>query len=176
MSTRHAAPPRRRSAFSRLGDAVLNVLALGGVVCIVLVVLSFTLNISLIMFKTGSMAPTMPTGSLAVVREVPADSVVPGDVVTIARVGELPVTHRVVETSPGRDGATFLELKGDANEYEDPAGYDVTEVRKVLWSVPGLAKVVVWFSSPLVLALLTLSMAALVVAMFWPRTPKRPVP
>lgn len=173
MSTRHAASPRRRSAVSRAGDVVLNVLALGGVVCIVLVVLSFTMNISLIMFKTGSMAPTIPTGSLAVVREVPADSVVPGDVVTVDRVGELPVTHRVVETSPGRDGDTFLELKGDANEYEDPAGYSVREVRKVLWSVPGLAKVVVWFSNPLVLGLLTIGITVLVVAMFWPRSPKR---
>lgn len=170
MTAQHAAPPRR-SVASRLGDALLTVLALGGVVCIALVAAAFLFNVSLIMFKTGSMAPTIPTGSLAVVREVPADSVVPGDVVTVDRGGELPVTHRVVRTSPALDGATFLELKGDANEYEDPAGYNVTEVRKVLWSVPEMAKAIVWMSNPLVLGTLTISMAVLVVAVFWPRTP-----
>ena len=171
MTTRHAAPTERR-ALTRIGDAVLNLLALGGVVCIVLVILAFTMNITLIMFKTGSMSPTIPTGSLAVVREVAADAVVPGDVVTVDRAGELPVTHRVVRTSPSTDGTTVLELKGDANEYEDPAGYKVTEVRKVLWSIPGLAKVIVWFSHPLVLGAITIAMTVLVVAVFWPRTPR----
>ncbi|GGG24157.1 hypothetical protein GCM10007304_42510 [Rhodococcoides trifolii] len=164
--------PRRRTALSRAGDALLNVLALGGIVCIALVVMAFVFNVSLIMFKTGSMSPTIPTGSLAVVRQVPAESVVPGDVVTVDRVGDLPVTHRVVRTTPASNGETFLELKGDANKYEDPAGYNVTEVRKVLWSVPELAKAIVWLSNPFVLGGITIAMTILVVAVFWPRTPK----
>ncbi|AMY20853.1 MULTISPECIES: signal peptidase I [Nocardiaceae] len=172
MTTHRIRRPDRRLA-ARIADAVLSVLAAGGVVCIVAVALSVTMNISLIMFKTGSMSPTIPTGSLAVVREVPAASVVPGDVVTVARVGELPVTHRVVRTSPSAGGATLLELKGDANDYPDPAGYSVTEVRKVLWSMPGLARVVVWFSNPFVLGALTIAMTVLVVVVFWPRTPKQ---
>ncbi|MBY6362813.1 signal peptidase I [Rhodococcus corynebacterioides] len=173
MTSRDAvsAPPRRVA--SRVGDALLTVLAAGGVVCIVAVIASFVFGISLIMFKTGSMAPTIPTGSLAVVREVPASSVVPGDVVTVERPGDLPVTHRVVRTSPGPSGTTLLELKGDANNYEDPAGYTVAEVRKVLWSVPGLARAVVWLSNPVVLGLITIGMAALVVTVFWPRDPRR---
>src|SRR3546814_2631094 len=98
------------------------------------------------------------------VREVPADSVEVGDVVTVDRgVSELPVTHRVVSARTQDNGITILDLKGDANASADPAVYEVTTVRKVLWHVPGLARVIVYFSNPLVLGAITLTMAALVV-------------
>ncbi|MGA9871792.1 MAG: signal peptidase I [Rhodococcus sp. (in: high G+C Gram-positive bacteria)] len=163
-----------RSRWGALGDIVLNVLAIGGVVCIVLVACAFFFNITLIMFKTGSMSPSIPTGSLAVVRAVPADSVVVGDVVTVDRAEKLPVTHRVVATETiSESGITVLELKGDANAEADPGLYQVTDVRKVLWSVPGLARVIVYFSNPFVLGGITVTMAALVVAVFWPRESKK---
>lgn len=167
---RHGKVDIKPSALSRLGDWVLNVLALGGVVCIGLVVCAFAFNITLIMFKTGSMSPEIPAGSLAVVRQVPAESVEVGDVVTVDRENELPVTHRVVTVDAlPESGAMYLELKGDANPQPDQGLYEVTEVRKVLWSVPGLARVIVYFSNPFVMGGITLAMAALVVAVFWPR-------
>lgn len=167
----------KRSPWGVVGDVVLNILAVGGVICIALVAMAFFFNITLIMFKTGSMSPSIPTGSLAVVRAVPADTVAVGDVVTVDRDEKLPVTHRVVatETIP-ETGITVLELKGDANADADPGLYQVTEVRKVLWSVPGLARVIVYFSNPYVLGAITLSMAGLVVAVFWPRNPKNAEP
>lgn len=167
---RHGNAGAKRSLWSRAGDWLLNILAVGGVVCIALVICAFAFNITLIMFKTGSMSPAIPTGSLAVVQKVSADSVQVGDVVTVDRPGELPVTHRVVTTNALPDsGAMYLELKGDANEYADQGLYQVDEVRKVLWSVPGLARVIVYFSNPYVLGGITLAMAALVVGVFWPR-------
>ncbi|WP_338886627.1 signal peptidase I [Rhodococcus sovatensis] len=167
----HTATPRaRRSPWTVIGDILLNILAIGGVICLALVACAFFFNITLIMFKTGSMAPSIPAGSLAVVRAVPAASVQIGDVVTVDREGKLPVTHRVVAIDPiSKTGVTVLELKGDANADADPGLYDVTEVRKVLWSVPGLARVIVYFSNPYVLGAITLAMATLVVAVFWPR-------
>lgn len=160
----------KRSPWARAGDVVLNILALGGVVCIALVACAFFFNITLIMFKTGSMSPTIPTGALAVVRQIPADTVEVGDVVTVDREGKLPVTHRVVAAETILEtGVTVLEMKGDANADADPGLYQVTEVRKVLWSVPGLARVIVYFSNPYFLGAITLSMATLVVAVFWPR-------
>ncbi|HEY9310940.1 signal peptidase I [Williamsia sp.] len=159
----------RRSRGSRIGDWLLNTLAVCGVVCIVVVLCAVFFNISLIMFKTGSMSPAIPAGSLAVVRELPANSVAVGDVVTIDRKDQLPVTHRVVETSPGDAGTTLLELRGDANNFDDPGGYQVTTVRKVLWSAPGLAHGVVWLSNPYVLGSITISAALLVLWAFWPR-------
>lgn len=164
---------RRRSAGRVLGNALLNIAAFGGLVCIVLVILSAVFHISLIMFKTGSMSPTIPAGSLAVVREIPASAIEVGDVVTVDRADRLPVTHRVTSVS-GEGDARTITMQGDANDVPDPAPYTVTEVRRVMGSVPGLAHVVVWFSNPWVLGGLTLCASALVTWAFWPRDPRDP--
>lgn len=156
-----------------LGNALLNLAALGGLVCIVLVLLSVFFNISLIMFKTGSMSPTIPAGSLAVVREIPAADIRVGDVLTVDRPGMLPVTHRVTSVA-GEGDARTITMRGDANEAEDPAPYTVTEARRVLASVPHLARGVVWLSNPLVLGGLTIGAAVLVTWAFWPRERERP--
>ncbi|HXH35668.1 MAG TPA: signal peptidase I [Plantibacter sp.] len=163
----------RRSVASIVGSTLLNIAAVGGVICIVLVILAYCFNITLIMFKTGSMSPTIPTGSLALVREIPASDIAIGDVVTVDRAGKLPVTHRVTSVSASAAGGSAertITLKGDANVGEDPEPYVVTTVRIVLASVPGLAYVVIWFSNPWVLAGLTLSCSVLVMWAFWPRS------
>lgn len=69
----HRAP--RRSVGSYIAGGIGNVLAAGGVVCVVLVILAVSMNISLIMFKTGSMSPQIPAGSVAVVKEISADEI-----------------------------------------------------------------------------------------------------
>ncbi|MFI8592236.1 hypothetical protein [Dietzia maris] len=61
--------------WSYIGGGIGNLLAATGVVCILVVILAFTMNISLIMFKTGSMSPTIPTVSVAVVKEINADEI-----------------------------------------------------------------------------------------------------
>ncbi|MGK9147396.1 signal peptidase I [Plantibacter flavus] len=166
----------RRSAASIVGGTLLNVAAVGGVICIVLVILAYCFNITLIMFKTGSMSPTIPTGSLALVREIPASDISVGDVVTVDRAGQLPVTHRVTSVTGDRGTERTITLKGDANLSEDPAPYVVSTVRIVLASVPGLAYVVIWFSNPWVLAGLTLGCSALVMWAFWPRAGRKRPP
>ena len=57
------------------------VAAAAGLVCIILVILAVTANITLIMFRTGSMSPTISAGSVAVVQEVAAAEIDVGDVV-----------------------------------------------------------------------------------------------
>lgn len=161
---------------ARVREGVLNVAAAAGSICILLTLAALFFNITLIMFKTGSMSPGIPAGSLAVVREVPAGEVAVGDVVTVDRPGKLPVTHRITATTPGSGGTTVLTLKGDANAVEDPEPYTVATVREVLWSVPGLARVVALFSQPLVLAAGTLAVAGFVTWILWPRNPSRPPP
>ncbi|OWY79540.1 MULTISPECIES: signal peptidase I [unclassified Rhodococcus (in: high G+C Gram-positive bacteria)] len=161
---------QQKSIWSRLENGLLNLLAVGGLACIALVIAAFFFNISLILFKTGSMAPTIPQGSMSVVQRISADDIEVGDVVTVDReAGELPVTHRVIAVHPQRPGEALIEMQGDANPNPDPGPYRVTEVRKVLWSVPGAASVIVWFSDPLILAGLTLGAALLVLWAFWPR-------
>lgn len=163
-----AAPQRRLSR--AVGGTLLNVAALGGLVCIVLVILAFVFNISLIMFKTGSMSPTIPAGSLAIVQEIAAPDIRVDDVITVDREDALPVTHRVTSVS-GTGESRTITMRGDANESEDPAPYTVTEARRVLYSIPGLAKVIVWFSNPWVLGGLTIGAAGLVTWAFWPKRP-----
>jgi signal peptidase len=163
---------RRRTPAGVLGDVMLWVASIAGAVCIVVVILALGFHISLIMFKTGSMSPTIPTGSLAVVHEIPAADIHVGDVVTVDRPGQLPVTHRV--TSIAGSGSTrTITLRGDANPTDDIAPYVVSSVRIVWWSVPGWARVVVWFSDPFVLGGLTLGATVLVTWAFWPRDPDR---
>lgn len=159
---------RRRARSGAVGDALLTLAALGGLLCIALVILAYVCDISLIMFKTGSMSPTIPAGSLAVVQETPAADVSVGDVLTVDRPGSLPVTHRVTSVSGTGDSRT-ITMQGDANDYEDPSPYTIADARRVIFAIPGLASVVVWFSHPGVLGVLTLATSALVTWAFWPR-------
>lgn len=148
---------------------LLNIAAVGGAVCIVAVVGAVLFNVSLIMFSTGSMSPTIPAGSLAVVRQVPASTIEVGDVVTVDRAGKLPITHRVQTIRPGQGGARIITMKGDANPRPDPRPYVVTTVRTVVVSVPHLGYVVGRISTPTALGLTTVAVAALVTWVLWPR-------
>ncbi|MDZ4236207.1 MAG: signal peptidase I [Dietzia sp.] len=160
----------RKGLPSRFVDGLLTVLAMLGVVCIIATIAAFALNISLIMFKTGSMSPTIPTGSLAVVRQIPASDIKVGDVTTVSRgEGRLPVTHRVVSVTPIGGASYSVEMKGDANDSPDAQPYEVTDVKKVLWHAPGLAYVVSAVSQPKYMAAITVAASLLVVWAFWPR-------
>ena len=159
---------RRRGPLTLATDAILSLLSILGVLCLLAVAAAFAFHISLIMFRTGSMSPTIPTGSLAIVRQVPASEVHVGDVTTVDRDGELPVTHRVIAVEPADGGRYSLRLKGDANDSEDPAPYVVDHVRTVIWSVPGAGRLVARAQDPRVMVVTTLVMGALVTAAFWP--------
>jgi len=162
------ARPRRAAGVVR--EVLLNVAAGGGALCILLTLAAVLFQFSLIMFKTGSMAPAIPAGSLALVRAVPVAEVRVGEIVTVERQGKLPVTHRVTSVSLNDDGHSgVLTLKGDANPVEDPAPYTASTVRTVLWSAPGLAQWVAKASNPFVLGGVTLAVAGLVTWVLWPR-------
>lgn len=171
MASEPAAPDRRGGIARMLGDLGLWIAAAAGVVCIVLVILAVTANITLIMFRTGSMSPTIPAGSVAVVQRVDASRVEVGDVVTVDRDDELPVTHRVTSVEPGaRESERIITMRGDANAADDPFPYTVSSVRTVLFSIPGIASVIVGMGDPWVLGGLTAGATVLVVWAFWPRS------
>ncbi|WP_330440959.1 signal peptidase I [Micromonospora sp. NBC_00821] len=160
---------RRHGTLARIGDLVLTVLAVGGTACVVLVPLAFFFDISLILFKTGSMGPTIPAGSLAVVREIPASEVHVGDVVTVDRTPLAPITHRVVDIANGGGPTRLLTLRGDANATNDAAPHAVSHVRLVEWSVPRLGYAVRAVSNVYATSLITIGAAAIVTWAFWPR-------
>ncbi|WP_247604073.1 hypothetical protein [Gordonia paraffinivorans] len=92
-----------------------------GVLCIVLTVVAFVGNYSIILFKTGSMDPTIPQGSAAVVHEIPAAQVKVGDIVTVDRgPGLKPITHRAISVTPIGGGRVEIEMQGDANPIPSP--------------------------------------------------------
>lgn len=158
-----------------LADLLLWIAAIAGVACMILVVLALTANITLMMFRTGSMAPTIPAGSVAVVQSIPASDIRVGDVVTVDRRGDLPVTHRVTSVAPGASAAErVITMRGDANAADDPYPYTVQTVRVVLFSIPGIATAIVAMGNPYVLGGLTIGATALVVWAFWPRSTKDP--
>ncbi len=172
--TASARRPGHRGVGRLVADVLLWLAAIGGVICIVLVVLAYTAGITLIMFRTGSMSPTIPAGSVAVVQRVPASEVEVGDIVTVDRENQLPVTHRVTSVSPGAGSEErVLTMRGDANAGDDPFPYAVTSVRIVLFSVPALATVIVAMGNPAVLGAITVAATALVVWAFWPRAVRR---
>jgi len=153
-------------------DAAYILAGLAGVVCILWLVASSVFGVSIVIFQTGSMAPTMPTGTAAVVLPVDASELAVGDVVTVPTPGKvLPVTHRVVSVTPDplTPGGSILELKGDANDTQDQQAYQVSEVRRVLFALPGAGYALVFMRTPLFLGMATVIVASLVVVAFWPR-------
>lgn len=162
-------PSRDRRTGRVVADVLLWIAAVGGVICIMLVVLALTAQITLIMFRTGSMSPAIPAGSVAVVQRVPAADIEVGDVVTVDRDGELPVTHRVTAIVAGADDERVITMRGDANASDDPFPYTVSSVRVVLFSVPGIATIIAGMGNPIVLGGLTVAATTLVVWAFWPR-------
>ncbi|QGH68627.1 signal peptidase I [Pseudactinotalea sp. HY158] len=177
MRPRHSSPPP--TLRDRAGGLLLNLAAIAGAVIAVLAIAGISLNISIVLFRTGSMGPSIPAGAVALVREVPAAGIEMGDVVTVEReAGQLPVTHRVIEVlgTDAATGETRFRMQGDANAEPDTRVYDAIEVRRVLGSVPGGARIVAALGNPLVLGPITLAAALLVLWAFWPREDTPPAP
>ncbi|GAA3567204.1 hypothetical protein GCM10022197_24140 [Microlunatus spumicola] len=129
-------------------ELALTLGALAGVLCLLVTIAASAWQLTPLVFRSGSMGPDIPVGSLGVARRVPAGAVVPGDVVSVDDAAGARVTHRVVQVTPaGGDGPTLLRLRGDANPVEDAQPYPVREVDRLLWSAPRLGYAVAWLSS-----------------------------
>lgn len=141
--------PRRRGRRNRDGLALriwipvrsvlLTVAATLGVVSIVAFALLMFFGLKPQIVISGSMEPTIPTGSLAFARSVDARTVHERDVVTVPRnFGDGLVTHRVIRIEKAEDGTTLLTLRGDANATADPQPYAVNTAGLVVFHIPYL--------------------------------------
>lgn len=76
----------------------------------------------------GSMEPAIPMGAVVIATPVAAGDLTVGDVVSV-RVGEQQAifTHRITRLVE-RDGAVWLQTKGDANDDDDPSIIPATAV------------------------------------------------
>lgn len=128
---------------------VLHYLGLGvsiGLLGVVLVVAAMVIGIPALAkatpytIVTASMEPSLPPGTLVVVKPTATDDIRIGDVVTYQLKSGRPevVTHRVIAIQqPSRPGGQVRFItKGDANTLADPAVRPV-QVRGTVWySVP----------------------------------------
>lgn len=132
---------------SRTRSALLTVGAVLGVACLLSLLAMVSLGVRPLVVQSGSMSPGIPTGSVALGRERPADEVRVGDVVSVPGPSGARVMHRVVEVA-ALDDHTVLTLQGDANDAPDRAPYVVDRVHQVFFDVPQVGYAVDWLSGP----------------------------
>jgi signal peptidase len=88
---------------------------------------------------TGSMEPTLPPGTLVIVKPTAPQDIRLGDVLTYQiRPGKPEVvSHRVVEVRSISDGSVEFLTKGDNNGAVDPAPVTAAQIKGTIWySVP----------------------------------------
>ena len=131
---------------THLRQALLTGGAILGAICLLAALGAVVLDLRPMVFRSGSMSPTIPTGALALVHRVDAADISRGDVVGVIAADGSRVTHRVGEVRVAQGVAT-LRMRGDANEVADAETYQVTEADRVLGAVPRLGYVVGWLTT-----------------------------
>lgn len=118
---------------------------------------------------TGSMAPSMPSGSLVVVSaltEAEAQSLAPGTVITYMPNADddTLVTHRILARSTDSSGAVAYSMKGDANASLDANPVHPKQIRGVRRYWIPYAGHITTALTPQLKALLRMPLAASLVA------------
>lgn len=132
---------------SWLRAVALNIGAALGVLCIAWTLSLLLLGLKPIVFVSGSMSPAIDVGAVGFSRSVPAADVRVGDIITVRTETDELVTHRVTSATPTDDSVLF-RLKGDANGNPDPKVYELTEVDRVVATIPNLGFVLMFAASP----------------------------
>lgn len=157
-----------------LKEAILSLGAVVGVLCILMALGSAFFDLRPLIFRSGSMSPTISTGALAIAQNVSAGELKAGDIVMVKTEGGSRVTHRIVTVTHRGERAT-LALKGDANGSPDAQVYDVGTADRVWFAIPKAGYAVSWFSGPIGLFLLGSYAAFLLMVLFGNRRgPKAP--
>ncbi|GAA4824847.1 signal peptidase I [Nocardioides caeni] len=125
-----------------------------GALCLLVLAAGWLLNVTPLVFGSGSMSPAYEAGDLGVAREVPAASLEVGDVVSVPTSDGGLVTHRIVDVAPA--GEQFLlTLQGDTNNVPDADRYLVSSADRVDLGIPHLGYVVNAATSPFGLVVAT---------------------
>ena len=103
---------------------------------------------SFLQVATGSMEPTIPVGSVIIVRQTDAKDVKVGDIITFyspdPTILNMPNTHRVTAIRTEND-ALFFTTRGDAGREDDPfdvRGDRLIGVYKLQFSIGKLSEIV----------------------------------
>jgi signal peptidase I len=115
---------------------------------LVVTVVTFTAagrGVKPLVVRSGSMEPTITTGSMVLTQPVDASEIRVGDVVSVRRADRRRVTHRVLAVE--RRGAAALTLKGHANQDPDPVPVTVRGAHRVIAKVPNVGRAATWLTS-----------------------------
>lgn len=129
-------------------ELLLTLGAVLGTICLVLTITSIVFGIKPLIFRSGSMAPTIETGALAFSKTVPAMNLNVGDVVSVIANSGVRVTHRITKIDT-QGTNSVLTLKGDANSIEDAETYVVVSADKILFSTAKAGYLIAWLSGPI---------------------------
>lgn len=146
----------------RWRDTLLTVGAVIGSLCILATIASLLFGLSPLIFRSGSMAPAIPSGALAIARTVPATELRTGDVVSVINDQGSRITHRIVEVEATAGNTALLRLQGDANPEPDPRSYGVSSAERVLFHIDGLGYLAAWLRTVPGLVVLAILAAALI--------------
>lgn len=128
-------------------EILLTTGAILGTICIILTLASLIWGVKPLVFRSGSMSPTIATGALAFAKPVPASELDVGDVVSLETADDGRVTHRITQIDVAGDSFA-LTLRGDANNIDDAESYAVDSADRVLFAIPKAGYVVSWLSGP----------------------------
>ncbi len=106
-------------------------------------------NIEIKIVKSGSMEPTILTGSIVVVK--PAASYAKGDIVTFGEdtKQQIPTTHRIIDIQGDFSSLSYI-TQGDANEEKDPQPITQRDIiGKVVFWVPYMGYVLDFARQPI---------------------------
>lgn len=138
------APAKGASSTESTGSTVLRALGLGvsgallvGTLLIAFFVVALPALVGgqSLTVLTNSMAPSMPPGTLVVVRPTPFAEIAPGDIITYQIRSGSPelVTHRVQQRLVASDGTVSLITRGDNNNTADAEPVHEVQVRGTVW-------------------------------------------
>ena len=138
---------RRIRATTVVFEVALTLAALLGVAVTGVTLVAARTGLRPLVVRSGSMEPTIATGSMVLMRPVDAADISVGDVVAVERPDHTRVTHRVVKIE--RHGETAeLTLKGDANEDPDPVPVTVRRAERLVRQVPQIGRAAAELATP----------------------------
>ncbi len=132
-------------------------------ILLIISVLPIKNNIKFLTVLSGSMEPTIHTGSVVLIK--PNSSYKIGEIVTFSTNSKnnIPTTHRIVELRI-QDGENIFKTKGDANDSTDTEEVLEKNIEgKFYFSIPYLGYIIDFVRRPIGLAIVILIPALLII-------------
>ena len=142
---------------SNLASRTRKAIALSALVAAITVLLAVAAGVVPVLFGlrpfvviSGSMEPTISTGSIAITRPVKTNELETGDVIAFNPSADngLPIVHRIVKIEE-RNGIRYFTTRGDANTGDDAEVALPSTSLKLIGAVPFVGYAVFYAAQPI---------------------------